>query len=77
MFWNKFKNKYEVEIRKEYYDSDALWREAPYVNGKMHGIEKYYEMATSNMDGIILYNKNREVLTLCCESYRSSLRPII
>ena len=34
----------EVEVRKEYYESGALWAESPYENGERHGIEKtYYE----------------------------------
>jgi antitoxin component YwqK of YwqJK toxin-antitoxin module len=34
----------EVEIRQFYYQSGALLAEAPYVEGKRHGIEKgYYE----------------------------------
>ena len=34
----------EVEIRKTYYESGALWLEIPYVDGYKHGIEKeYYE----------------------------------
>ena len=56
-------------IDKEYYESGDLDRETPYDDGKMHGIEKYYGKDTSNIDCIILYNKDREVLTLCCESY--------
>ena len=34
----------KVEVRKEYYESGALWVETPYVDGNKHGIEKrYYE----------------------------------
>ena len=33
-----------VEVRKRYYKSGALWWETPYVNGMQHGIAKiYYE----------------------------------
>ena len=32
----------KVKVKKNYYKSDALWIETPYVNGKMHGIEKWY-----------------------------------
>jgi len=33
-----------VEVRKVYYKSGALWWETPYVNGKRHGVTKdYYE----------------------------------
>ena len=42
MFWNRFKNKYKVKIRRSYYESGALWLETPYVNGKEHGTEKWY-----------------------------------
>ena len=31
-----------VEVKKSYYESGALWYETPYVNGKMHGIVKHY-----------------------------------
>jgi antitoxin component YwqK of YwqJK toxin-antitoxin module len=31
-----------VVVKKNYYRSGALWDETPYVNGKMHGIEKWY-----------------------------------
>ena len=31
-----------VEVKKHYYKSGALMWEAPYVNGKEHGIEKWY-----------------------------------
>ena len=31
-----------VEVKKHYYKSGALYWETPYVNGKMHGIEKWY-----------------------------------
>ena len=32
----------KVEVTKLYYESGALMVETPYVNGKMHGIEKWY-----------------------------------
>ena len=32
----------EVEIRRSYYESGALYSEAPYENGKKHGIAKHY-----------------------------------
>ena len=32
----------KVKVKKNYYKSGALWWEIPYVNGKMHGIEKWY-----------------------------------
>jgi len=31
-----------VEVKKRYYKSGALLRETPYVNGKIHGIDKWY-----------------------------------
>ena len=31
-----------VEVKKEYYDSGALYSETPYVNGEKQGIEKHY-----------------------------------
>ena len=37
-------SKDEVEIRKCYYDSGALWWESQYVEGRRHGTERgYYE----------------------------------
>ena len=36
-----------VEVKKSYYASGALFAETPYVNGKEHGIEKaYHESGT-------------------------------
>ena len=32
----------KVEVTKHYYESGALLDEIPYVNGKIHGIEKWY-----------------------------------
>jgi len=32
----------KVKVKKNYYKSGALYWETPYVNGKMHGIEKWY-----------------------------------
>ena len=33
-----------VEVKKSYYESGALWYETSYVDGDIHGIEKlYYE----------------------------------
>ena len=32
----------EVEIRQYYYETGALLAEAPYVEGKRHGIERGY-----------------------------------
>ena len=32
-----------VEVKKSYYESGALWHETPYVNGKIHGIAKQYD----------------------------------
>src|SRR5690606_31770160 len=35
---------YKFEVRRRYYESGALYSEAPYENGERHGIEKgYYE----------------------------------
>ena len=31
-----------VEVKKGYYKSGALWWEVPYVNGEKHGIRKWY-----------------------------------
>jgi len=36
------------------------------VNDKEHGIEKTYDKDTSNIARLELYDKGREVLTLCC-----------
>ena len=32
-----------VEVKKSYYESGALWYETPYVNVKIHGIAKQYD----------------------------------
>ena len=41
---NQDNSKDIVEVKREYYESGALWGESPYVNGKKHGLEKlYYE----------------------------------
>ena len=31
-----------VEVKKHYYESGALWYEIPYKKGRKHGIEKWY-----------------------------------
>ena len=53
---------------KVYYESGALDRETPYVNGWKHGISKTYNREKSNIDRLTLYNKDRILLTLRCES---------
>ena len=38
---------YKFEVRMRYYESGALYSEAPYENGERHGIEsRYYESGT-------------------------------
>ena len=64
-------------IGKTYYESGALMREIPYVNGNAHGISKTYDKEKSNIECATLYERNREVLVICCESYKASLKPII
>ena len=38
-----YKNGKKHKIVKEYYPSGVLWREAPYVNGEIHGEVKIYD----------------------------------
>ena len=82
-----------VEVRKAYYKSGALWRETPFVSGKehwiergyyesgalkyetpfvngnIHGIAKYYDKDNLNINCLTIYKMNREILTVCLESY--------
>ena len=55
-----------------FYESGALWVEIPYVTGRIHGIAKHYDKDNTNIDCLILYNRNCRVSTLCLESYRGS-----
>ena len=55
-------------IEKGYYESGDLMYKTPYVNGKMHGIEKNYDKDTININCLTLYNKDRILLSLRCES---------
>ena len=64
-------------IRKNYYESGALRRETPFKNGVKHGLVKCYDKEKSNIECATLYERNREVLVICCESYKASLKPII
>ena len=59
-------------IAKWYYRSGALLWVTPYVNGKVQGIVKNYNREKSNIDRLTLCNNDREVLTLCLESYKAS-----
>jgi len=56
-------------IEKTYYESGALQVETPYKNGDKHGIAKCYDSDNTNINGLALYKRNRQVLALCLESY--------
>ena len=67
----------EHGIENWYYESGALRLEAPYVDEYMHGIAKNYDKDNMNIDCLTLYERNREVLVICLESYKATLKPII
>ena len=56
-------------IEKSYYESSALEWESPFVNGNIHGIAKYYDKDNLNINCLTIYKMNREILTICLESY--------
>ena len=59
-------------IEKWYCGSGALHSETPYVNGQRHGIQKEYNRDTINIDYLILFNKDRILLTLSLEKVRKT-----
>ena len=54
----------KVEVRKGYYESGALWYETPYVNGKIHGVEKHYDSDKLNIDCLALYEKGHKAASV-------------
>jgi antitoxin component YwqK of YwqJK toxin-antitoxin module len=48
-----------VEVKKSYYESGALEREIPYVNGKMQGIVKWYYTSGALLWEIPYVNGNK------------------
>ena len=60
-------NKHGIE--HIYYTSGSLMLEVPYKYGIKHGIAKHYDKDTLNINCLTIYKMNREILTLCLESY--------
>jgi len=54
-------NGYKHGIEKAYYESGALRQEAPYVDGKTHGIVRGYDEEKANIEHLVLYDKARKV----------------
>ena len=52
------------EVRRGHYPSGALLRVIPYENGKVHGIERDYEIATLNIAHLTLYDKDQKVSSI-------------
>ena len=58
-----------VEVKKEYYESGALWVETPYVKGKRYGIERgYYESGALKFETPYVNDKEHGIDTWYFES---------
>ena len=76
----------QVEIRREYYKSGALYSEGPYMDGVEHGIERGYHKSgdlwweTPCVNGDrhgIAKHYNRDILNIDCVTLYKSDREVL